>query len=1113
MAKYRITSIPQAKKGKIVKSDNTPMVEVQGVQQPSYWNESLPGYMRGEGCPPGSYMFNGQCLPESEYIAASKAEMQKEQEDFEAKSLARKTALVKDINDIRTKSNEQQQRLYQEESDKYLDAFAKSKKQDKIEPWKKIPESDVSPEQEAELKNNFLVHKKDGFVELFPKNIVQDRIITNGFQAEQFKNYWGLDPKQVKEQLGDLMGAAKANYEAEVTQNILKKALEQGKPVDQVIKGLSPKIGTQSGLKSTFEKPANKIIDDAYASLVSSMDSIPGTDRAKVDQDRKIFLESDDPMTAWEKRYHSGTNNLGDFINYQSQKTERGEKAYSDWMDKYGKAGQYDGLTFAKDDAMANVRQNNASLNQTLNQKNALAAANTAKAKDFNEAYAAYISNLGSDATKQVLKQALDKIGSTQQGKLQVLKSFEENPNEAMQKLLTQKTGNKKETYNDLLNNSLEARLLYEKNPDTIKQVSGNQFNIDESTGAKVKDCLKHPFDCMYYAMNEREGMWDGPKNLTYSQRKQIEDETGVDLGTMPVSVMSPFNFLLQPLNPFKIGFNLREGYDKGEFLPTLGKELWDVGSTYGGIKGLNAITKGSKWYKPNIIKPLVSNTFNNPISQLSYYANAPAFAESAYDNFEKGNYGTAALDALGALPAVGVAKNAFKTFNTLKTPGTMIANLSPESRYAFTYNAATPGSGIFMGNPSTAIPGIGQPKFQSITKPINTLSKGLGFGEFNINKVNPGWRVPQQPINTNLLGYADGGLVKARTGAIVKGLQSLGKSNDLVKAKIGRIVKTGADISRSLKPISEFRSTLAGLDDLGNLPGVIPNMRTVSKPLVKISQPNLSKLPIVNSQIFNPKEIGDFNFKDFSDGWAARQAMMNMGTDPQWVPSKSDFFTEKELINLVNQQSDWQAARNAFDEIEPQDPGMFIFNALSGDKSREELFSNLYPNAVMPNFRSKFTTPSQEALLQQHLPWQYSVQNRGLLNSNNLKNINNIGDTLPRTYQDLLKAEKDNFFVKAPAKDVVMEMRGGLGLKIEDIQNATPEQLEKWRQQVVMKMNKQVRDRWDREISNPFTGSNAFKLLSDVPGYRNKKGGVVTSLSKKEINQYIKDGYIIEDE
>ena len=258
---------------------------------------------------------------------------------------------------------------------------------------------------------------------------------------------------------------------------------------------------------------------------------------------------------------------------------------------------------------------------------------------------------------------------------------------------------------------------------------------------------------------------------------------------------------------------------------------------------------------------------------------------------------------------------------------------------------------------------------------------------------------------------------------------------------------------------------------------------------------------------------IGDFDFKDFSDGWLARQAMMNMTSKPQKKLSKNDFYTEAELINLVNKQSEWQAARNVFDDIEPINPAMALFSGLSGDNSREELFSNLFPNASMPNFRSKFTTPSQEALLQQHLPWQYSVNNQGLLDPTKLKNINVTEDRLPRTYQDLLKAQKDNYFARAPAKDVVMEMRGSLGLKMEDIKNATPEQLEKWRQEIVKKKNKQTIDRWNKDIAIPYKGKDAYKQISDVPGYKNKKGGVVTSLTRKEIDQYIKDGYIIEDE
>lgn len=796
MAKYRITSIPQAKKGKIVKSDNTPMVEVQGVQQPSYWNESLPGYMKGEGCPPGKYDFNGECLTETEYIAASNAEMNKEQADYDTKNLARKIDFVKQINDIRASSNDEHAQWQADDTNRYLETFAKSKKQDKIEPYKKFPESEVTPELEAEFKNNFLVHKKDGFVELFPKNIVQDRIITNGFQADQFKNYWGLDPEQVKEQLGDLMGAAKANYEAEVTQNILTKAIEQGKPVDQVIKGLSPKLGQQSNLKATFEKPTNKIIDDAFSELYNNIDSIPGSDASKVEQDRKIFLESSDPMDAWERKYHSGPNNLGDFLTYQSKKIERGDKAYSDWMDKYGKSGQYDGLTFAKDDAMANVRNTNMLRNQTLNQKNALAAANTAKAEDYTKAVGEYVSNLGMDTTKQVLKQALDAAGSNSKTKLQILKSFHEDPNDAMQKLLGQKTGNKKQTYNDVLNDRVDTLFTLNQNRDTMKQGTGINEN---TTGSKIRDVLRHPFDAAYFAMNPRKQMW-GLSNKSYDNRVDAEKKFGVDMGLMPndnpLAIVRDYT-LLQAANPFKIGSNLRKGYDKGEFLSAVGDELFDIGTKRGIMKGTNALLSG-QGLKQGL------QAFNSPLFNAGFMAKLPENISGAYDNFQQGNYGSAALDALegawGAAPLIRGIKptvGTLQTLNSLRTPGTVAVNSLP-SRFTGMYNAATPGSGLVLGNPN--ITGA-KPIYESITNPLNKASKRLGLGEFSVLEQNPKGYLGTG--NYPLLGYSDGGLVKGRTGLIVKGLQALGK-NPINVGRMANIATIGTanSLVKSIAPI-----------------------------------------------------------------------------------------------------------------------------------------------------------------------------------------------------------------------------------------------------------------------------------------------------------------------
>ena len=128
MAKYRITSIPQARYGgvfnkttKIMKGrkDNEsstdqeqPMVEVENVAQPSYWNEMQSPVMTGKQCPPGKYDYNGQCLTESE-LRATWAE---EQKGFEKQMSDRKLAHEQKIQSIR---EEGQQKLLEEQRRNY----------------------------------------------------------------------------------------------------------------------------------------------------------------------------------------------------------------------------------------------------------------------------------------------------------------------------------------------------------------------------------------------------------------------------------------------------------------------------------------------------------------------------------------------------------------------------------------------------------------------------------------------------------------------------------------------------------------------------------------------------------------------------------------------------------------------------------------------------------------------------------------------------------------------------------------------------------------------------------------------------------------------------------
>ena len=61
--------------------------------------------------------------------------------------------------------------------------------------------------------------------------------------------------------------------------------------------------------------------------------------------------------------------------------------------------------------------------------------------------------------------------------------------------------------------------------------------------------------------------------------------------------------------------------------------------------------------------------------------------------------------------------------------------------------------------------------------------------------------------------------------------------------------------------------------------------------------------------------------------------------------------------------------------------------------------------------------------------------------------------------------------------------------------------------------MGKQDLDNWKSDISNPFTGRNAWHEISKQSGYKNKFGGVSMKLSKDEINKYVNGGYIVTEE
>ena len=68
------------------------------------------------------------------------------------------------------------------------------------------------------------INKTKTEAQLFPEDIIQKRVIDNGFRENQFSNYWGLNAKQVKQQYGDLFKAADQQYEATLLNKVLTES-------------------------------------------------------------------------------------------------------------------------------------------------------------------------------------------------------------------------------------------------------------------------------------------------------------------------------------------------------------------------------------------------------------------------------------------------------------------------------------------------------------------------------------------------------------------------------------------------------------------------------------------------------------------------------------------------------------------------------------------------------------------------------------------------------------------------------------------------------------------------------------------------------------------------
>jgi hypothetical protein len=355
MAKYIITSIPQYKDGgpgkrkkkkilKIKKKEKqnsiinyTPPSEetiVQGLEQPSYWNDIQSAAEQGKECPPGRRKYNEDCVTNDEYWELRSIESTNSLNAFIEERNNSKNEFNNEIEQLYEKRKEDKKSEFNIGTQAYYDTFKNSKKTDKIKPWQEFPlyalnqleniydnegNAVIDPEtgkqkQQTKLtryKNDFLVNKtENGYYQLYPKDIANNRIIKNGFTETQFKNYWGLDPKQVKEQLGDVIKASSDVYNETVKSKILKIAIDQNITIEDAIKQIPKKDGYQKDLSKKFLKPTQKILDDAFDGITKDFSkTFPNYNRELDNEDHDVFFSTNqkgdsDAQQKWESKYH-----------------------------------------------------------------------------------------------------------------------------------------------------------------------------------------------------------------------------------------------------------------------------------------------------------------------------------------------------------------------------------------------------------------------------------------------------------------------------------------------------------------------------------------------------------------------------------------------------------------------------------------------------------------------------------------------------------------------------------------------------------------------------------------------------------------------------------------
>jgi hypothetical protein len=606
--------------------------------------------------------------------------------------------------------------------------FDKSKKYDKIEPFKEVPLDGYSPEMKQNMLDmGFLPYenKKKGVVELYPKEEIATRIINNGLRTDEIVKKLGIaDEKTIKSEFGELMKAADEQYGATITSKVLDEAIKKGISPEEAMEKLPKSYGTTEGLKNKYLKQTNKVLEEALKNVSDQM----GQGTAQ-EQYGWLFNNSSDPESDFNRAYYTKADGSPDWdkINARSERVKEAKKEAKTFNKPFEiKRNTFD--TQVSDQFSNYQNYYDQELNTKNKQSRNQAIERGAASEPFQEALSKYIAPDAMSVYSEKLTKKADEVLNKKNYSDIASMLHNLSPSGRVDDIFTaEERDQNKESIGNIVDRKFSQPTFESRG-----------YRAPVSTLDKIQDMVTYaPF---FMQPGDQSYIWDNERTLR--DQREIEKQTGQDIyGDIEGSGGLE---MLNTWNPLRLGYESRKNVEAGRF-----KDLaLDVASSV--LPEAKAFGRGLT----KAGRKLISNKPLNAALTGYGYVNAlrpDGSIDQAVDAFNDNRAGegieNAGWAALELMPAIGPASRALRGLKTLNTPGGKIFK-SFNSPYSAGY--LTPkGSAIGVGNINTA---NASPVFTGITNPINKFITPRGLGNISILKQNPG----RTMLNYQVGGYAD---------------------------------------------------------------------------------------------------------------------------------------------------------------------------------------------------------------------------------------------------------------------------------------------------------------------------------------------------------------------